>query len=225
MNTLPFARLFVSVFAVVIVSTGLGYFVCVETGNVTAMSVVMLVSLAIGTALIYRWWIPVTRAMGIESTEPTPAQLMVIVLLLAMAVIAVFAEHLVFEKTRSRLAEVVAAICVMVPTGFFVYPQSYMFVGPVTASDLPTARMNYYLQPAMIVIFGLNLLMQLTLRHKDSFMSAAQDYAIATYFAYFAFAPFAIVAVRRRYLQAKALKAAAPPDRWQLYKEKLARNG
>jgi hypothetical protein len=224
MKHLPIARLFASAFVVVVVSTGLGFFVCLKTGNVTAMSVVMLLSMAIGTALIFRWWIPVSRAMGIQSAKPTRAQWMIAALLFTMMAIAVVLEHFVYELTRSRLAEIVVAICVVVPAGIFIFPQSFMVARPVTASEFPLARMNYYLQFALVVIFGLNTSLQLTLRHDDPTINGLREFLIATYFAYFALAPFAIVALRRRYLQAKALKAAAPPDRWQLYKEKLARN-
>jgi CBS domain containing-hemolysin-like protein len=224
MKQLPIVRLFVYVSVMVIVTAGLGFGVCQETNNVTAMSVVMLLSLAIGMALIFRWWIPVNRAMGVPSPKVTGAQWLIVGALFASSIITVIIEHFVYQRTHNRFAEAVAAISVFVPVGFFILPLAYRRAQPVTANEFQLSRLNYYMQFGLVVIFGLNLCLQLTERHVDTSLRGMQDWVIAMYFAYFVLSPFAIATTRRRFLEAKALKENAPPDRWQAYNERLARN-
>jgi hypothetical protein len=48
------------------------------------------------------------------------------------------------------------------------------------------------------------------------------EFNFAIFLAYIALSPFHIIQLRRRYLEAKALKESGPPDRQQAYKERLA---
>jgi len=224
MKRLPIVRLFVYVFVMVIVTTGLGFGVCLETNNVTAMFAVMLLSFAVGMVLIFRWWIPVNRAMGVPTTKPTRAQWLITVTLMASMALAVVIEHFIYQLTHSRFAEATAAVCTLVPVGFFILPQAYRRTRPVTANELQLSRFNYYMQFVLVVIFGLNLWLQLTERHSDSSITGMRDWIIAMYFSYLTVWPFTIMSVRRRYLEAKALKEGGPPDRWQGYNERLAQN-
>jgi hypothetical protein len=224
MKKLPVLRLFAYVTVVVVLTTGLGFAVCLRTGNATAMFLVTLLALAIGMTLIMRWWIPVNRAMGVPLTKPTRRQWILASAIVASLIASVVIEHFIYELTANRFAEAIVGICILVPVGFFVVPEAYRRMRAVTVNELQISRLGYYVQLGAAAMFGLNLCLWLTERHVDRSVGALHEWNIAGYLALLTLSPFNIAAIRRRYLEAKALKDAEPPDRWQAYNNKLAQN-
>jgi hypothetical protein len=188
------------------------------------MVVAMLLSLAIGMTLVQRGWIPKLRAAGVPPTKTTRAQWLLSLAMLASLAAAIVAEEYVYRLTQNRIAEAAVAICAILPVGFILIPESFLRLRPVTASESQVNRFNYFAQFFVYVPMALNLMLQFTERNRDRSVANLQDWNIAIYFAILTLAPFSVDIARRRYLEAKALKEIGPPDRWQAYKERLARN-
>ena len=224
MQKLPIGRLFMYIFVMTMATEILGYAVCAKTSNYIATSLVMLVSLTIGMTLVLRWWIPLVRATGVPTTKPKPAQWLIMFSLLASLNVAVVIEHFVYQSTKNRFAEVSAAIATIVPIGCFVVSQSHRWTTAITAKQFQIHRLNYYLQLGLPALFGFNVIMMLNQRHVDESFDGLREWIFPLFFAYFVFTPFSITMLRRRYIEAKALKNSSPPDHWQAYNDTLARN-
>jgi hypothetical protein len=224
MKPLPFAQLIAFTTAVVLLTCGLGFIIDLKTNNLATMLIAMLLSLTIGITLIQRWWVPKVRASGVPATKPTRERVLIGLATLVSIAASVAAEHYVFELTRNRFAEAAVAICAMLPVGFILLPEAFLRLRPVTASEAQIGRFNYYAQFFLYIPMALNLIVQLTDRHRDGSLTGLAEWNIAGNFAVLMLSPFMIRVGRRRYLEAKALKDAEPPDRWQAYNNKLAQN-
>jgi hypothetical protein len=186
------------------------------------MAIVMGLSLAIGMVPLQRWWLRVNRALGVPVTKPTQAQWMLGGVMIAALSAAIAIEELVFGKTGSRIAEAAVAICAAIPVGVILLPESYRRMPAVTGSQWYALRISYFYAFILPVVFSVNVILWLVDRHPYHASSALHELSFAMYLAYIALSPFQIVQLRRRYLEAKALKDTRPPDRWQAYKERLA---
>jgi hypothetical protein len=211
MKNLPIVRLFVYTFSLVAVACGLAFGVCAATGNVPATFVILALCTLIGMIPIRRWWVGVNRAMGVPTTTPTPVQWLIGTTLLGSIALAAVIEIVAYGLTQNRFAEAVSAVCVIVPIGLILVPESYRRMRSVTANELQLSRLNYYSQIGLAIIMSANLVLQLAARHVDPSISGLHEWAIAMYFAYLAIAPFSITFLHRRYLEAKALSDASPP--------------
>jgi len=171
------------------------------------MTVVMGLATAVGLVFMSRWWISVNRARGIPAQMPARTQWLGGALLFVAVGAIIAIEYVIYGFTNSRIAEAVVAIMFALPIGFFALPAFYQKMRPVMPIETKTWRMNYIMQIVLFVVFACNLVLML-LPERYAELSHMRDFNIAGYFVILTVTPFSIRLMRRRYLEAKALKDA-----------------
>jgi hypothetical protein len=206
-----------------------GYFLFEKTRSARSIPIPVAIIggalLLLGMLLLSRWWIRANRS--IASGAPISTQLKTergFYLCVAL-IAAVGFDYIAYDLSHNRIVEALTALIISVPIGLFVLPIAFRLSRPFAAFATTAWKTGIGLQVVMFVTFAISLVVNLLpTKHTYPGSEPLHEFNIAMGFMWLALAPFSARLLRKRYREAVAFQASAPPDRWQAYKNKLASN-
>jgi hypothetical protein len=143
-----------------------GLVVCMRTASVLATGATMILVLAAGGFPVMRWWLGKSRsAQGGTSPAGYPGWPLTLAVFLVAVIAALFLETQSYEAFHSRLLEAALAALIAISTAFFT-SRARARVAP-RPEEARVLRFNALMSLLLAVMFGIALVLQLTMRHPD----------------------------------------------------------
>ncbi len=207
----------------------IGFFSFKETKSVTTMALPLAIMFAaltlLGIELLSRWWIRADGSFGNAAPLSSKQQIERGFYLFAALFAAVGFAYVSYDLSQSRIVEVFTALVLMLPVGLFVLPIAFRLTRPISALESSAWKTKVGMQVVVIVTIAISLVVNLIPpRHSYPDIEPLREFNIAMELVLLTLSPFSARLLRKRYLEAKALKESEPPDRWEAYKKKLAAN-
>ncbi len=205
------------------------YFLFEKTRSATSIPIAVAVIggtlVLLGMLLLSRWWIRANRSLGIAEPIFGQQQIERGFYLSVTFFAAVGFAFVAYDLSHKRFVEVLTAPILALPIGLFVLPIAFRRTRPSTALETSAWKTSTGGQLVVFITFAVSLVVNLLPpRHNYPEFEPLREFNIAMELMLVMLTPFSARLMRKRYLEAKAFAASAPPDRWQAYKNKLASN-
>ncbi len=210
MKKADFVLLIVYSFLMVIVAGGVSFLVGIWTDNDVALFITMGVVTIVGGYFLLRWWLRKARAAGIAKVKWTPSRVTFAIAYMAAILFATAINYTNYAITGSRISEIAVSLIALFPALTFLAWKGSQLADPPAPQEASMLRFSFYIQFVLLVVFSLNLAIQLHPERHDYGLATLHNLIIAGYIVLIPLFPINAYFIRKRYLKARDSAAPRP---------------